>query len=152
MNWKKLIVSLILPQAAGFVGALVNTQSSRAWYSTLVKPALTPPGYVFGIVWPILYLLIGVSFYLVWTRPNVSRLTYWVFGAQLALNTLWSLVFFGTKSPGVALIVIVLLWAAIIWNMVLFWRVSRPAALLLVPYLLWVTFATYLNFGINIFA
>jgi benzodiazapine receptor len=117
------------------------------WYRQLVKPPLNPPAWVFGPVWTLLYTLMGVSAWLVWLRPGLpaARIPLLLFGAQVALNGAWSWIFFGVHQVGLALIDILLLWTAIAATLISFWRIRRPAAVLLIPYLLWVTFATYLN-------
>ncbi len=117
------------------------------WYAALDRPALTPPGWVFGPVWTLLYLTIAVAAFVVWQSPERSHIALGVWGAQLALNALWSYLFFGLQQPGLALIEIVVLLAAIIATAVLFYRIRPSAGLLLVPYALWVSFATYLNAG-----
>lgn len=146
-NWYKLLISLLLPQLAGGAGALFTMSEIPTWYATLVKPALNPPSWVFGPVWTTLFLLMGTALFLVWKRTSEKRPLN-VFALQMVLNTLWSIVFFGLHSPVGAVIVIVFLWLAIVWTMYEFYRVSRAAAWLLVPYLLWVSFASYLNFSI----
>ncbi|HLP44178.1 MAG TPA: TspO/MBR family protein, partial [Candidatus Nanoarchaeia archaeon] len=117
----------------------------------LNKPALTPPSWVFGPVWTILYVLMGVALFFVWNegwnRGGV-RIAVSVFGVQLVLNTAWSLIFFGAKNPGAALIEIVLLWISILFTIILFSKISKRAGVLLVPYIVWVSFAAYLNYGI----
>lgn len=121
------------------------------WYASLVKPALTPPSWIFSPVWTVLYVLMAVSAFLIWKkgwRRKEVRVALMAFGFQLALNLVWSPLFFGLQSPRLALLDIVLLLAAISWTMVAFWRLSRTAAYLLLPYLVWVAFATYLNFSI----
>lgn len=137
---------------AGAFGSLFTSASVGTWYPTLVKPALNPPSWVFGPVWTVLYVLMGIAAYLVWSNPNVmkeeKRRALKIFALQLVLNAAWSVVFFGLLSPLLALINIVLLWCAILWTIVAFVRIARPAAWLLAPYLAWVTFATYLNAAI----
>lgn len=153
----KLLVALVVPQLAGLLGSLFTTSNIPTWYAGLVKPSFNPPSWVFGPVWTILFILMGVSLYLVWTRvphfwqpgkKKERRLALTVFGAQLALNSLWSILFFGLQSPGAALVEIVVLWAAILVNIILFYRAYKPAGLLLVPYILWVSFAAFLNYSI----
>lgn len=128
------------------------TQSSLSdWYAGLQKPALTPPNIVFPIVWNALYLLMAVAAWLVWRtagsfKAAAAPLT--VFFIQLALNFLWSALFFGLRSPGLGLIEIIPLWVAILATLILFSRVNRLAGLLILPYLLWVSFASYLNASI----
>jgi translocator protein len=138
---------IALSLAAGFLGGLAADTGS--WYQELDKPPLNPPSWLFGPVWTALYVLIGVAAYLAWRAPAPGRgaaLAAW--GAQLVLNLVWSLVFFGAHRPGWALVDIVALLVAIVVTMVLFARRSRAGALLLLPYLLWVAFASYLNAGI----
>jgi translocator protein len=125
--------------------------SPGTWYAQLVKPPLTPPNWVFGPVWTTLYLLMAVAAWRVWslagTLSRGARPLGW-FGLQLGLNALWSALFFGLQSPLVALVEIVLLWGAIAVTIAAFGKVSRLAAWLLVPYLTWVSLATYLNAGL----
>lgn len=148
----KLIISLLLPLVVGGLGGLVTSRSVADWYQTLEKPYFSPPDWVFGPVWTLLYLLIGVSLYLVWasplTYPYTKTAAYIFFGIQLVLNLMWSLVFFGLHAPAFAAVVILMLLVAIVLTMVSFWPISRWAALLLVPYLLWVSFATALNVAV----
>jgi tryptophan-rich sensory protein len=148
----RLIVACVVCLSAGAIGTLaVGEGGFRSWYSAIEKPAFTPPGWVFGPVWTVLYILMGVAAFLVWRRGLASRTVQvalgWFLG-QLVLNALWSPVFFGWHRIGLALVVIVLLWAAIVVTLYRFLRVSTVAALLLVPYLLWVSFATILNAAI----
>lgn len=147
-NIFKLLAAILVSELAGVVGSIFTTKEIPTWYQGLVKPALNPPSWVFGPVWITLYALMGVAAFLVWqkgwSRKEV-RGALAVFGLQLGLNTLWSIVFFGAHAPGAALFIIGLLWLAIVGTMVRFFRLSKPAAYLLVPYLLWVSFASYLN-------
>ena len=145
-NWLVLIGFIALSQAAGLIGSVFTASSISSWYQYLAKPELNPPSWVFGPVWTTLYLLMGIAAYLVWRVRALKA--HAVFFVQLALNALWSVLFFGLRSPGLALIEIALLWLAILVTIVSFNRVSRTAAFLLVPYLLWVSFATYLNYSI----
>jgi translocator protein len=147
----KLIVSIIIPLAAAGIGSIFTSPNIASWYVNLVKPALTPPNWIFGPVWTLLYLLMGIAIFLVWRQdnnvPGVRRIMA-VFGLQLVLNILWSVVFFGGKSPFWGLVVIILLWLAIAATIWQFSKVSSMAAWLLAPYLCWVSFATYLNAGV----
>jgi len=133
------------------VGALFTVQAIPTWYATLVKPALNPPSWVFGPVWTTLYALMGIAAFLVWQRgwaERTVRAALGVFGVQLLLNASWSIVFFGLHSPAWALANIAALWIAVIWTMFVFYKISRPAMYLLVPYIIWVSFASYLNYSI----
>ncbi len=125
--------------------------SVNGWYLTLVRPPLLPPDWVFGPVWTVLYVTIGVSAWLVWRRVDVAahrkRAALRIWGWQLLANALWPAAFFGLGRPGLGVAVIVLLWGSIVTTVRVFWPLQRGAAVLLLPYLGWVTFATYLNFG-----
>ena len=131
----------------GVSGALVTATSVREWYPLIQKPSWTPPSAAFGPVWTVLYLLMGVSVWLVWrdSLGGKRRRALLIFAIQLALNGIWSFVFFGLRNPGRAALEIVLLWSAIVATMLAFARISRVAAGLLLPYLLWVSFAVALN-------
>lgn len=142
-DWLALVGWVALCEGAGAVGAYFTTPN-LIWYSNLLRPTVAPPNWVFGPVWITLYLLMGVAAYIVWRHRYNDGLR--VFGLQLALNVLWSAVFFGLRSLALGFAVIVLLWAAIIWTIIAFDRRSARAAELLLPYLGWVTFAGYLNF------
>jgi len=142
-----LIGFLVLSFLAAAAGAF---SPPGDWYETLAKPSWTPPGWLFGPVWTALYAMIGVSAWLVW-RDHGSDAIRWalvLWGVQLALNAAWSPVFFGMHQPGAAAVIIVAMWCAILATIVAFWPLQRAASLLLVPYLLWVTFATALNVSI----
>ena len=144
----KLVASVGVCLLAGALGSVFTSLSVPAWYATLIKPPLNPPSWVFGPVWTVLYVLMGVSLFLVWqryTKSGHARRTMLVFSQQLVLNALWSVMFFGLHEIGLALIVIILLWLEIARTIYMFRTVSKTAAYLLVPYLLWVSFAAYLN-------
>ena len=144
-----LIVFLAICLGAGGVGSFFTASSVRDWYPRLRKPPGTPPSWLFGPVWTALYVLIAVSAWLIWREYRWgARPTLLIFFAQLALNVAWSGIFFGSRMPGVAFAEIVILWLAILFNMFVFYLLLPLAALLLLPYLLWVTFAAYLNFGL----
>nr|WP_284738471.1 TspO/MBR family protein [Methanoculleus sp. CWC-02] len=138
---------------AALIGSIFTTPAIPTWYAALAKPELNPPAWVFGPVWTVLYILMGIALYLVWSRgwgqKNV-RVAMAIFGIQLVLNVLWSYLFFGLQAPYFAFLEIVLLWIAILMTIAAFYRVSVSAAVLLVPYLLWVSFAAYLNYGIYV--
>ena len=138
--------------AAG-IGSLFTFASVSTWYPKLIKPPFSPPSWVFGPAWTILYLLMGISLFLVlekgWKRTDI-REGVLLFGVQLALNVAWSFLFFGLQSPLAGLAGIVLLWIAILATILRFREISRPAAFLLIPYILWVSFAMILNAAIFI--
>jgi tryptophan-rich sensory protein len=140
----------VLCFAVAWVGSSITTPEIGSWYAGLAKPSWTPPNGVFGPVWSILYLCMAVSAWLVWRQNGFrgSANPWTAFGIQLVLNVGWSLCFFGLHKPGVAFLDIVLLWLAILMTIVLFWRRSTPAGILLLPYLLWVSFASVLNYAI----
>ena len=150
MKAMKLIASLVISFAAGAIGNLATLPNISTWYADLEKPLLNPPNFVFGPVWSVLYLLMGISLYLVWTNKASKGKTtaYIAFAAQLVLNTVWSLAFFGLHSPELGILVILLLVGAIVATIITFNRFSKPAAYLLMPYLLWVCFAAYLTIGV----
>ena len=147
----KLLVSIVVCQLAGVIGSIFTAPAIQTWYDTLQKPFFTPPGWVFAPVWITLYLLMGISAYIVWSKglgKKEIRAAMSVFGVQLALNAFWSIAFFGFKSPLFGLMVIAALWIAILATIIKFMRISRKAGLLLLPYILWVTLAAILNLSI----
>lgn len=150
-NWLTLVGFITLSEAAGIIGSIFTAPSIRGWYDTLIRPDIAPPNWVFGPVWTTLFALMGIAAFLVWKRGLEHRnvkIALGIFAVQLVLNTLWSIIFFGLRSPGGALIEIVFLWFAILVTIVVFSKISRAAAWLLVPYIAWVSFAAYLNFSI----
>lgn len=147
----QFIVSIGVVLAAGQLGSLATIPNIPTWYAGLDKPPLLPPNEVFGPVWGVLYVLMGIALFLVWIAPKKEQgLVYIAFFAQLLLNVAWSWAFFSLQQPWLGFFVIILLIAAIIWTIREFAKVSRPAAGLLVPYLVWVMFATYLTIGVAI--
>jgi tryptophan-rich sensory protein len=145
----KLILSIIICQAAGFIGSIFTSRSIPTWYASLKRPSFAPPNWVFLPVWITLFVLMGVSLYLVWrmlSRGQKVRTALILFAVQLVLNMLWSILFFGLQSPFAAFIEIVVLWMAILLTIIAFIRVSTAAAVLMIPYILWVSFAAVLNF------
>ncbi len=151
-NAAKLIVSCAVPILVGLFGAFFTTDDSiNNWYANLNKPVFTPPDWLFGPVWTTLYILMGISAFLVWRKglaDKAIRKALVFFIVQLVFNALWSLLFFGLRSPLLGLIDIFLLEFAIILTLICFEEISIPAVLLLVPYLGWVTFAAILNLAI----
>lgn len=145
------IVSIAAPFVAGAIGNIATIPNIPSWYAALDKPWFNPPNEVFGPVWSVLYLLMGISLYLVWTnRKRGTQAGYIAFGVQLALNTLWSIVFFGLHQPWWAFLVIILLAFAIIFTMREFWKTSKLASWLMAPYIAWVSFAACLNLAIAV--
>ncbi|KPK62816.1 TspO protein [candidate division WOR_3 bacterium SM23_42] len=147
----RFIISIAICQLAGIIGSVFTAPAVPTWYAALKKPAFSPPNWLFGPVWITLYVLMGISLFLVWRKsvdiPAVKTgLT--VFGVQLILNILWSAAFFGLKSPVAGLLFIIALWIAILVTILRFTRVSEFAAILLVPYIVWVSFAAILNLSL----
>lgn len=150
-DYARVIISVAVSEAAGVVGSLFTISAIPTWYAALQKPAFNPPAWVFGPIWTVLYLWMGISLFLIWrmgTENKKVRMAIILFAGQLILNALWPIIFFGLRSPAFAFLEIVVLWAAIIWTIVLFYKISRAAGVLLLPYMLWVSFAAYLNFAI----
>ncbi|MEX0649821.1 MAG: TspO/MBR family protein [Candidatus Andersenbacteria bacterium] len=150
-NIGKLIIAIVVSQLAGAIGSVFTVPSIPTWYASLVKPELAPPNWVFGPVWISLFVLMGISAFLVWKRGldrKDVKISLGVFLVQLVLNTLWSILFFGFQNPGAAFLEILILWLAISCTIFLFYRISKAAAWLLVPYLVWVSFAGYLNYAL----
>lgn len=152
MNYKRLGISIILPQLAGLAGSFFTAPAVSGWYSGLARPAFSPPNWIFGPVWITLYLMMGISIYLVWNykgihfkRKKEAMRLFWV---HLFFNAIWSPIFFGLKSPGIALLDIIIIWAFIVVLIFKFLKINRRAAWLLVPYFFWVGFASLLNFAI----
>jgi len=147
----KLIAAIAICQLAGIVGSLFTISQIPSWYAGLLKPSFNPPNWLFGPVWLTLYTLMGISLYLVWLkgfRTKQAKAALYLFITQLVLNSLWSIIFFGWHMTGYALVEIVLLWLAILAVIIRFYKISKPAAYLLVPYILWVSFAMFLNLNI----
>ncbi len=149
----KLIIAIFVAQLAGIVGSIFTAPNIPTWYANVVRPELAPPNWIFAPVWIILFTLMGISAFLIWQKglKNKSvKIALLIFLGQLILNTLWSVIFFGLQNPGAAFIEIILLWVAILATIIAFAKISKPAAWLLVPYILWVSFAGYLNYMIYI--
>ncbi len=147
----KLIASLFIVFISGAVGTVATLPQITTWYAALAKPSWTPPNDWFGPIWTTIYILIGIALFLVWRqgleRRDV-RFTIGIFAVQLFLNILWSLVFFGLHSILGGFILICLLWIAILANMIAFYVISKPAGLLFIPYIIWVSIASYLNYSV----
>ncbi|WP_353483658.1 TspO/MBR family protein [Haliscomenobacter sp.] len=149
-TWK-LIIAVLLCEAIGFTSGLMGSAGMNAWFDQLQKPSWNPPAYLFAPVWTLLYALMGIAFWLIWKdeAPEANkRNAYFAFALQLFLNFWWSIIFFNFQSPFFALIEILLMWLAILLTIFRFAKISKTAAWLLVPYLLWVSFASVLNYTI----
>jgi tryptophan-rich sensory protein len=136
---------------AGVIGSIFTASSVTSWYPTLVKPSSTPPGFYIGLIWIVLFTLMGISLFLIWreTPSNpAARIALYFFAVQLIVNVLWSVAFFGMRSPISGLVVIAFLWVLILITIIKFWPINGTAALLLIPYIVWVSIAAYLNFSI----
>jgi translocator protein len=146
--WLKLVVSLVMCQLAGIIGSLFTIQSIPTWYAMLNKPAFNPPNWIFAPVWISLYILMGISFYLIWIKSDVHNFGFLlsVFLLQLVLNAFWTIIFFGLKSPLFAFVEIIVLWLTILICIISFLPISKISSYLLIPYILWVSFAAVLNF------
>ena len=151
IQWSKLIIAVVGCQLAGAVGAIFTSPNIATWYATLAKPSFNPPNWIFGPVWTILYLMMGISAYLIWSQKkewshNWKALAF--FDLQLGLNVLWSIIFFGMQNPGLAFVEIIILLTALAVTIIKFYKISKIAAYLLIPYFLWGCFATVLNYSI----
>ena len=150
-NIYKLVISIVVCELAGVIGSIFTTAAIPTWYAALEKPAFTPPNSVFAPVWITLYLLMGIAAFFIW-RKGLSekgiKLALVIFLVQLILNALWSIVFFGLKSPIAGVVVILLLWIAILITIIRFFKLSHVAGWLLIPYIVWVSIAANLNIWI----
>jgi benzodiazapine receptor len=147
IQWKNLITCLAIPLAVGGLSSLL-TQNSMETFTVLNKPSLSPPGWLFPVVWTILYIFMGIASYLVLTADKSSETALTLYGVQLIFNFFWSIIFFNLNLYLFAFIWLILLWLLILGTMLAFYQISKPAAYLMLPYLLWVTFAGYLNYSI----
>lgn len=148
INYFKLVVSVIICQLAGIIGSVFTTPAIPEWYASLEKPSFAPPDWIFSPVWIFLFFLMGISLYLIWRAfpKKKAKTALFFFFIQLGLNILWSVIFFGLKSPMIAFFELILLWLAILLTIIKSIKVSKAAGYLLVPYILWVSFAAVLNF------
>jgi tryptophan-rich sensory protein len=146
-SWLALVVLIVVCFAIAGLGGMATTPSIPNWYAGLAKPSWTPPSWLFGPVWSVLYLGMAVAAWLVWRKGN-ALVPMALFAVQLAFNLAWSWLFFGLHSPGAGFVDIILLWAAIAATLIAFWQQSPVAGMLFVPYLAWVSFAAVLNFAI----
>lgn len=149
INWFQLIVIVLITELIGLLGSLFSGNISQV-YTTLVKPPLSPPGWLFGIIWSILYLLMGIAAYIIYQSPetlgrNKAITLYWV---QLFVNFLWPIVFFRFEWYWISVVIILLLDVLVLVTTIWFYKINKVAGYLMIPYLLWILFATYLNIGI----
>ncbi len=146
--WSRLLISLAIPQLVGITAGIATASSVRDWYPGLRKPFFNPPNWVFAPAWTLLYVLMGIALYRVWgmglDRPEV-RWALTLFGIQMLLNGLWSIIFFGLRSTGWGLVEVVFLWSAVVATTVAFGRLDSLSYALLIPYVAWVSFAAVLN-------
>jgi benzodiazapine receptor len=145
----KLVACIMMCQIAGIIGSIFTMPAITSWYSTLQKPWFTPPNWVFGPVWLTLYTLIGIALYFVlekgW-KKKTNKIALGLFASQLALNTVWSIVFFGMKQLLGGFVIIAILWLLILATIYFFYKISKKAGILLMPYIVWVTIASALNY------
>ena len=149
----RLVVAILICQIVGNLGTFFTIASIPTWYAALHKPGFSPPNWAFAPIWLTLYTLMGISLYLVWEsckgrERKRARTAIGVFAVQLALNFLWTALFFGLRSPLYGLVGIIILWVAILATILKFWPISRKAAILLIPYIAWVSIALALNLSI----
>lgn len=148
----KIIISVAICLAVGYGSSYFTQSSVTTWFPTLIKPFFNPPSWLFAPVWSLLYIMMGISAGIIWSKievvPELVKKALWVFAIQLLLNTLWSFLFFGLQNPLLALIEILLLWLVIFETIKIFKPIDILASKLLIPYLLWVSFATILNASI----
>lgn len=149
-NYQKFIIAILTPLLIGYLGSIFTTPAIDSWYQTINKPSFNPPNWIFAPVWTGLFILMGWAFYLVWKKGYSAKTknAFYIFFIQLLLNLLWSILFFGLKSPLVASIEIIVLWVFILLNIITFYKISKTSAYLLIPYLLWVSFASVLTFAV----
>jgi tryptophan-rich sensory protein len=148
-----LVFSILISQLAGILGSLATMSAIPSWYAALNKPSFNPPNWIFGPVWTTLYTLMGIALYLIWIKngkkkKHNSLIAFFL--THLVFNTLWSLIFFGLKNIGLALIIILFLWSMIFYLIKAFYPIDKRASYLLIPYLAWVSFATLLNFSLMV--
>ncbi|MBD3155567.1 MAG: tryptophan-rich sensory protein [Candidatus Aenigmarchaeota archaeon] len=149
-RWVKLVLSIMICQAAGLIGSIFTSQSVNTWYQNIQKPSFNPPSWVFGPVWTTLFLMMGISLYLILIKRMSKKVKLGIvlFGVQLVLNILWSLFFFGLQDPLLGFIEITILWVFIALTIYQFRKIDKRSSYLLIPYILWVSFAAILNLSI----
>lgn len=147
-NLSKLLLAIIVCEGAGIFGALFTFSAIPVWYQSLNKPAFSPPNFIFGPVWTILYFLMGISLYLIWSSQKKTRKVMLLFWVHLFFNATWSGAFFGLRNPLLGFINILVLWVLVVLVIYKFRKINRLAGLLLLPYLAWISFAAFLNYNI----
>lgn len=150
IKWLSLIVSIGVSLLAGIIGSFFTFDAIPTWYASLNKPFFSPPNWIFGPVWTTLYILMGISLYITWQSKKSTKRTQSLilFGVQIVLNAVWSILFFGLQSPLLAFIEIIMLLFAILLTAKYMYSISKVAGYLFIPYICWVTFASILNFAI----
>lgn len=147
----KFLIAVSIPLALGAFAGYFTSSSVKGWYTIVNKPSFNPPNWIFAPVWTVLYIMMGIAFYIIWIKVEEQKIrtkAIMFYFIQLVLNFAWSIIFFYAARPGWALVEIILLWIMIAATIYKFHPISKPAAWLLVPYILWVSFATLLNFEI----
>lgn len=156
-NLLRLALAIIFSELVGIFGSFFTFPAIPTWYVALPKPPLNPPTWIFGPVWTFLFLLMGISIFLIWKKYKEAskksvkaniRIAIGLFVLQMELNVLWSIVFFGLENPKLAFVEVIIFWLSIFATIVAFSKISKPAMWLLIPYIVWVSFACYLNFSI----
>ena len=150
-NGVKLVISIAIPLLVGFAGSYFTRPAIDGWFQTIQKPSWQPPNWVFAPVWTTLYIMMGIALFLVWKKQHAgdqkrTAISLWII--QLVLNFMWSYLFFNRQQLGLALIEIIVLWIFILFTIIAFANISKPAAWLMVPYIAWVSFATLLTWSI----
>jgi len=145
-----IIVSIIIAQMAGVIGSFFTFSGVKDWYVYLQKPVFAPPSWLFAPAWITLYTLMGLAAFLIWRKRSIIgvKTALWFYGIQLGFNALWSYLFFGLRNPELAFAEIIVLWVFILITTVKFYKINKTAGYLFIPYLLWVTFASVLNFAV----
>lgn len=151
-NLPTYLISILICQSAGLIGSFSTMSSVKGWYQTINKASFNPPSWVFAPAWTTLFTLMGIAAAIIWLseKNEARKKALTVFGVQLVLNTLWSIIFFGMKNPALAFVEIIFLWLAILYTIILFRKINRKASCLLIPYILWVSFASVLTLSVAI--
>jgi tryptophan-rich sensory protein len=146
-----ILFFVLISQSAGIIGSFFTAPAIAGWYAELNKPTFNPPSWIFAPVWISLYTLIGIASYLIWLKRKKKKLANTaliIFFIHLVFNALWSIIFFGLKNPMWAFFEIIILWVMVLALIIIFHKIDKKASYLLIPYVLWVSFATFLNFAI----